>query len=49
MYLEKAFEYTGWRPTARLAAARDLGETSLAFLVYLTPTGAEVVQDVRGR
>ena len=36
MYLEKAFDNTGWRPVERLAAARELGETSLMFLVHPT-------------
>jgi dTDP-4-amino-4,6-dideoxygalactose transaminase len=36
VYLEKAFEGTGWRPDARLPIARELGETSLMFLVHPT-------------
>lgn len=36
VYLEKAFEGTGWRPTERLPVARHLGETSLMFLVHPT-------------
>jgi len=36
IYLEKAFDNTGWRPAARLPVARELGETSLAFLVHPT-------------
>lgn len=42
VYLEKAFENTGWRPAERLAVARELGETSLMFLVHPTLTAAEV-------
>jgi dTDP-4-amino-4,6-dideoxygalactose transaminase len=42
VYLEKAFDGTGWRPAQRLAAARRLGETSLAFLTHPTLTDAEV-------
>lgn len=42
VYLEAAFEGTGWRPSERLPAARTLGETSLAFLVHPTLTDAEV-------
>ena len=40
IYAEKAFEGTGWRPAAPLPNARQLGETSLAFLVHptLSPT-----------
>ncbi|CAE6911033.1 Perosamine synthetase (WeeJ) [Pseudomonas marincola] len=42
VYLEKAFENTGWRPKERLAVARELGETSLMFLVHPTLTPAEI-------
>ena len=42
VYLEKAFDNTGWRPDARLAVARELGETSLMFLVHPTLTQAEI-------
>lgn len=42
VYLEKAFDDTGWRPAERLPAARELGETSLMFLVHPTLTEAEV-------
>lgn len=42
VYLEKAFDGTGWRPEERLPAARALGETSLMFLVHPTLTQAEV-------
>jgi len=38
IYLEKAFEYNGLRPTKRLPIARELGETSLMFLVHPTLT-----------
>lgn len=34
IYLEKAFDGTPWRPKERLSVARELGETSLAFLVH---------------
>ncbi|MDO5674078.1 MAG: DegT/DnrJ/EryC1/StrS aminotransferase family protein [bacterium] len=34
VYLEKAFEHTGWRPRARLPIAKELGETSLMFLLH---------------
>lgn len=44
VYLEKAFDNTGWRPTARLAVARELGETSLMFLVHPTLTDAEITK-----
>jgi dTDP-4-amino-4,6-dideoxygalactose transaminase len=36
IYLERAFEGTGWGPGARLPTARELGETSLMFLVHPT-------------
>lgn len=42
VYLEKAFDGTGWRPIERLAVARELGETSLMFLVHPTLTQAEI-------
>ena len=42
VYLEKAFDGTGWRPERRLPVARELGETSLMFLVHPTLTDAEI-------
>ncbi len=42
VYLEKAFENTGWRPEKRLPVARELGETSLMFLVHPTLTREEI-------
>lgn len=42
VYLEKAFDNTDWRPTERLPVARELGETSLMFLVHPTLSQAEV-------
>ena len=55
IYLEKAFDHTGWRPSDRLPVARELGETSLMFLVH--PTIGEdhidktcaVLQEVMGQ
>jgi len=44
VYLEKAFDNTGWRPTERLPVARELGETSLMFLVHPTLTQAEIAK-----
>lgn len=38
VYLEHAFDETGWRPNARLATAKELGETSFMFLVHPTLT-----------
>jgi dTDP-4-amino-4,6-dideoxygalactose transaminase len=42
VYLEKAFDGTGWRPEVRLPVAKELGETSVMFLVHPTLTQAEV-------
>ena len=42
VYLEKAFENTGFRPRERLPVAKELGETSLMFLVHPTLTDEEV-------
>ena len=36
IYLEKAFDTDGLRPPGRLPVARELGETSLMFLVHPT-------------
>ncbi|MFA6411522.1 MAG: aminotransferase class I/II-fold pyridoxal phosphate-dependent enzyme [Syntrophales bacterium] len=38
IYLEKAFDGSGLRPVERLPVARDLGDTSLMFLVHPTLT-----------
>lgn len=42
VYLERAFDGTGWRPADRLPVARELGETSLMFLVHPTLTSIEM-------
>lgn len=42
VYLEKAFDTTGWRPSTRLPVARELGETSIMFLVHPTLTDADI-------
>lgn len=47
VYLEKAFEGTGLRPAKRLPIARQLGETSLMFLVHPTLTGEEIDTTIR--
>ncbi len=44
VYLEKAFDGTGWRPAERLAVAKQLGETSLMFLVHPTLNEQEITQ-----
>ncbi len=42
VYLEKAFDGTGWQPSERLPVAKALGDTSLMFLVHPTLTKAEI-------
>lgn len=42
VYLEKAFDGTGFRPKESLPVARELGETSLMFLVHPTLTEEEI-------
>ncbi len=44
VYLEKAFDGTGWRPEHRLPVARALGETSVMLLVHPTLTEAEIAK-----
>ncbi len=36
VYLEKAFDSSGFRPQSRLPVAKELGETSLMFMVHPT-------------
>tara|TARA_R100001369_G_scaffold29049_1_gene52141 strand:- start:109 stop:1311 length:1203 start_codon:yes stop_codon:yes gene_type:complete len=47
VYLEKAFDNTGLRPETRLPVAKQLGETSLMFLVHPTLTEEEIKQTVQ--
>jgi dTDP-4-amino-4,6-dideoxygalactose transaminase len=42
IYLEKAFEAHGLGPAGRLPVARELGETSLMFLVHPTLSAADM-------
>jgi dTDP-4-amino-4,6-dideoxygalactose transaminase len=42
VYLEKAFEDAGFQPKERLPVARELGNTSLMFLVHPTLTVGEM-------
>jgi dTDP-4-amino-4,6-dideoxygalactose transaminase len=42
VYLEKAFDGTGWRPEERLPNAKLLGETALTFLCHPTLIEAEI-------
>jgi dTDP-4-amino-4,6-dideoxygalactose transaminase len=44
VYLERAFEGSGYRPAERLRVARELGETSVMFLVHPTLTESEVAK-----
>lgn len=42
VYLEKAFDATGWRPEKNLPVAQELGQTSLMFLVHPTLTPSQM-------
>ena len=42
VYLEKAFDNTPFRPDKRLPIAKELGETSLMFLIHPTLTEEEI-------
>lgn len=44
VYLEKAFDGTGWRPAERLPVARELGETSVMLLVHPTLEAAHMAR-----
>jgi dTDP-4-amino-4,6-dideoxygalactose transaminase len=44
VYLEKAFDNTGFRPKERLPNAKELGESSLMFLVHPTLIEDEIQQ-----
>lgn len=44
VYLEKAFDGTGFRPEGGLPVARELGETSLMFMVHPTLSEQEVAK-----
>tara|TARA_B100000787_G_C16183759_1_gene293379 strand:- start:250 stop:1431 length:1182 start_codon:yes stop_codon:yes gene_type:complete len=44
VYLEKAFDGTGFRPKKRLLNAKELGSTSLMFLVHPTLNKDEILQ-----
>jgi hypothetical protein len=50
IYLEKAFEQDGLRPTERLPVAKQLGDTSLMFMVHPTlsiPDMTDVVEAMK--
>ncbi len=42
VYLEKAFDNTGWQPAERLPVAKLLGESSIMFLAHPTLTADEI-------
>ena len=42
IYLERAFADRGWGPSTRLPVAKELGETSIMFLVHPTLADSEV-------
>ncbi len=46
VYLEKAFDDLSYRPTTRLPIAKQLGETSIVFLVHPTLTDTEIDKTV---
>lgn len=46
VYLEKAFDNTGWRPATRLQNAQALGETAIMFMVHPTLTRDQIQQTV---
>jgi dTDP-4-amino-4,6-dideoxygalactose transaminase len=47
VYMEQAFAGTGFRPRERLRVARELGETSIMFLVHPTLTDEEMDKTCR--
>ena len=47
VYLEHAFDGTPWRPAQRLVNAKQLGESSLMFLVHPTLSEESIVKTVR--
>ena len=47
VYLEKAFDGTGWRPEESMKVARELGETSLMLLCHPTLNASEVNKTCR--
>ena len=46
MYLEKAFDGSAWRPKQSLPNAKQLGESSLMFLVHPTLSDASMQKTV---
>lgn len=48
VYIEKAFDGSGFRPLQRLPVARELGATSLMWLVHPTLTDAQMKKAAQG-
>lgn len=46
IYLEKAFDGTGWRPETSLPVAKELGKTSIMFLVHPTLSNENIADTV---
>jgi hypothetical protein len=46
VYLEKAFNGTGWTPEGRMTVARELGEASVVLWVHPTRAQAEIDKKV---
>ena len=46
VYLEKAFDNSGYRPKERLPVAKELGNTSLMFLVHPTLLESEIEKSI---
>lgn len=47
VYLEKAFDNTGWRPEKSLSNAKLLGQTSIMMLIHPTLTESEILKSAR--
>jgi len=47
VYLEKAFDGTGWRPANHLPEAQQLGETSIMLLVHPSLTQSDMTKAVQ--
>jgi dTDP-4-amino-4,6-dideoxygalactose transaminase len=47
IYLERAFVNSGWGPPERLPAARQLGDTSLMFMLHPTLGESEMTDTIR--
>lgn len=47
IYLEKAFDATSFRPKKRLIVSKNLGETSIMFLIHPTLTKQEIALTIK--